>query len=284
MSATSWQLWRAQIRGVVRLELRRNFFVKRALWIYLLALAPAVIAGIGTIIRIQGKVHEGLGQDIHIFAVMFQLFFLRFVIFFGCAGIFLNLFHGEVLDKSLHFYFLAPVRRQVLLAGKYLSGVLIASAVFCMSVALQFSALCAPYSSGTIQPFLFHGHGFSQLAAYLGVTILACVGYGSVFLAIGVLFRNSLIPALIVLVWETISGYLPPLLQKLSIIFYLKSLCPVELALPSMTGNNPLSLLTFNPEPASAPTAICGIVILSFALLTVAGLRLRRMEIDYGTE
>ena len=41
--------------------------------------------------------------------------------FFGCLGIFMNLFRGEMLDKTLHFWFLMPVRREVLLAGKYVA-------------------------------------------------------------------------------------------------------------------------------------------------------------------
>ncbi|MGH9395648.1 MAG: hypothetical protein ACRD18_02185 [Terriglobia bacterium] len=284
MSKLPWWFWRVQVLAVLRLELKRNFFVKRALWIYLLALAPVVIFGIGTLWRIKFHAYSELGFDVHSFAVAFQLFFLRFAVFFGCAGVFLNLFHGEVLDKSLHFYFLAPIRRDVLLAGKYLSGLVAASIIFCLSVVLQFIALFGYYDSSAIQQFLFHQHGLAQLAAYMGVTILACVGYGSVFLAIGVLFRNSLVPAAAVLIWEIISGYLPPLLQKISVIYYLKSLCPVQLSLTSLRGNNPLSLFTFNPEPALAPTAILGILILSFVLLAIASLRLRRSEVDYGVE
>jgi hypothetical protein len=61
-------------------------------------------------------------QDRRIFAVIFQFFYLRLAIFFGCLGIFMNLFRGEMLDKTLHFWFLMPVRREVLLAGKYIAG------------------------------------------------------------------------------------------------------------------------------------------------------------------
>ena len=55
------------------------------------------------------------------FAVLYQ-FILRFVLYFGCVWIFMNLFRGEVLDRSLHYYFLAPIRREVLVAGKYVSA------------------------------------------------------------------------------------------------------------------------------------------------------------------
>ena len=32
----------------------------------------------------------------------------------------MNLFRGEIVDRSLHYYFLSAVRREVLVVGKYL--------------------------------------------------------------------------------------------------------------------------------------------------------------------
>ncbi len=284
MNGASWLLWRKQVRAVMRLDLKRNFFSRRPLWIYLLVLVPVAIFGIGTLVRSRMHSNFSVGLATHTFAAAFQVFFLRFVVFFGCAGVFLNLFHGEVLDKSLHFYFLAPLRREVLLAGKYFTGLAAASVLFCVSIVLQFAALYGFYDSNMVRQFLFQRHGWEQLAVYLGVAVLACAAYGSVFLFIGVWFRNALVPVIVVLIWEIVSGYLPPLLQKLSVIYYLKSLCPVRVSLTSFGGNNLLSLFSFNPEPARAPTAILGVLILTLVLLVAAGLRLRRMEIDYGAE
>ena len=39
----NWGLWWAQIKSVIRLEMRKTFFAKRGLWVYLLALAPAAL-------------------------------------------------------------------------------------------------------------------------------------------------------------------------------------------------------------------------------------------------
>ena len=120
---------------------------------------------------------------------------MRLAIFFGCLGIFMNLFRGELLDKNLHFYFLAPIRRDVLMFAKYLSGLLAATVIFMTSEALQFIALCWSLDSNVLNAYLYHGHGFAHLAAYLGITALACVGYGSLFLAAGLWVRNPIIPA-----------------------------------------------------------------------------------------
>jgi hypothetical protein len=69
-------------------------------------------------------------EDRLMFANIFQLFYLRLAIFFGCLGIFMNLFRGEMLDKTLHFCSLAPAWREVLLVGKYGAGLIASTVIF----------------------------------------------------------------------------------------------------------------------------------------------------------
>jgi hypothetical protein len=73
------------------------------------------------------------------------------------------------------------------------------------------------------------------------------------------------------------------LLKKFSVIYYLKSLCPVEI--PSPPGTQPLmALLVSNPEPVSTPAAILGIVAVAVLVLYVSSFQVRRMEINYTSE
>ena len=111
-----------QMYAVLRLELKKTFFARRGLWVYLVAFSPLILfAGHSLTMLYRGRPCD-FGQDTNIFATVFQVFYLRLAVFFGCLGIFMNLFRGEVLDKSLHYYFLAPVKREVLLAGKFAAG------------------------------------------------------------------------------------------------------------------------------------------------------------------
>ena len=71
-----------------------------------------------------------MGEDSLIFAGLFMFYYLRAGIFFGCMGIFSNLFRGEMLEKTLHYYFLTPMRREMLVAGKYLAGLVVALVLF----------------------------------------------------------------------------------------------------------------------------------------------------------
>ncbi len=173
-------LYWAQIRAVIRLEMKKTFFSRRGLWVYLVAFAPVLMFGAHAfdMMRSREYRHEmaaahpaskealesikhgmtreeviaklgepasqrsfenrrhtrswltytdgeseygfnfvddelegisihgmaSLNEDKLIFATVFQFFFLRLAIFFGCVGIFMNLFRGELIDKSLHYY------------------------------------------------------------------------------------------------------------------------------------------------------------------------------------
>jgi hypothetical protein len=241
------------------------------------SLADGKVAGV--------NVHQGynLPEDAVIYAGVFQFFYLRLAIFFGCLGIFMNLFRGEILDKSLHFYFLAPIRRDVLMVGKFLAGLLATCIIFMTSELLQFAVFTGQFSPNVRDLYLYQNHGLANAAAYLGVTALACLGYGAFFLAAGMLFKNPILPAAAILIWETANPFLPALLKKFSVIYYLKSLCPVDIPTPpGMPGI--LSLLVSNPDPVSMPVAILGIVIVSLLVLYVSGFQVRRMEINYTSE
>jgi ABC-type transport system involved in multi-copper enzyme maturation permease subunit len=236
----------------------------------------------GKLISMHRSGFDTPAQVSQIFAGVFQSYYLRLAIFFGCVGIFVNLFRGEMLDKSLHFYLLTPVRREVLLAGKYAAGLLATVVIFTSSTALQWLALLWQFDRATVAEFLAAAGG-GQFGSYLAVTALACVGYGSVFLAVGLLFRNPIIPTAAVLLWEGINPFLPAALKKISMIYYLQSLCPVT-ALPGRDVPGFVHLLISPVQPATRSMAVLSIAILTGVVLVVAARLSRRMEINYSTE
>jgi outer membrane protein assembly factor BamE (lipoprotein component of BamABCDE complex) len=224
-----------------------------------------------------------LGENTVVFASIFQFFFLRLAVFFGCLGIFMNLFRGEVLDRSLHFYFLSPVRREVLMAGKFLAGLLATCTIFVTSEVLQTVAFLGQFPPNVRDLYLYHHHGLEHAAVYVGVTILGCIGYGAFFLVAGMFFRNPILPAAGILIWEGINPFLPAVLKQISVIYYLKSLCPVDI--PAAPGTPPvLALLIWNADPISAPVAVIGLLLVSVLALYVSSIQVRRMEINYTSE
>ena len=121
--------------------------------------------------------------------------------------------------------------------------------------------------------YFFDGAGAGHLFAYLGVTILACLGYGAVFLIVGLFFRNPIIPGLLLYGWEWINFLLPPGLKKISVIHYLQSLVPVHMS------EGPFAVLV---EPTPAWISVPSLLIFTGVVLFLASLHIRRMEISYA--
>jgi hypothetical protein len=219
-------------------------------------------------------------EDRAIFAGIFQYFYLRLAIFFGCLGIFMYLFRGEMSNRTLHFWFLAPARREVLLAGKYAAGLIASAAIFGGGALLTIAAMVWPHDAVEVQAY-WNAGGMAHVFWYAAAAALGCVGYGSVFLALGVYVRNPIIPAAVLLIWEGANGILPHVLQKMSILYYLQSLCPV----PAPIANDVpalIRLLAAPAAPASRPGAILGLLFLTLFVLWIGRLAVRRMQISYG--
>ena len=265
-----------QILAVVRLELRKSFLRPGALPVVFLAAAPVALLLARAIFYSSFHHNDGtsIQNDTAAAANIYQAFVLRLGIFFGSVGIFTHLFRGEILGRTLHHYFLAPMPRSVLVVGKYLAGLLASWLLFLPTTALIFWLVYLPHGEAGSE-YLRHGAGFGQLLAYLSVTALACLGYGAVFLTAGLIFRNPFVPAAAVFGWEFINFLLPPMLKKISVLHYLLSLCPVAIE------RGPFS---FPGEPAAAWVAVSGVLALSVALVWLAAWHAGRSEVLYGGE
>jgi hypothetical protein len=221
-------------------------------------------------------------EDRAIFAAIFQYFYLRLAVFFGCLGIFMYLFRGEMSNRTLHFWLLAPARREVLLAGKYAAGLIAAAVIFGGGALLAFGALIWPHDAVEVQAY-WNAGGLGHVFWYVAAAALGCVGYGSVFLAVGMYVRNPNIPAAVLLGWEGINGILPHVLQKMSILHYLQSLCPVPAPMES-DAPTLIRLLAAPAAPASRPGAILGLLLLTAFVLWIGSVAARRMQITYGAD
>ena len=276
---SSWPLWLRQIRAIFRLEIRKNLFGKRSILIYLLAFLPIFLLG-GLALLMQYRGYTSPSDDFtnlsRVFAWIYGGLILRTVVFFGCAWIFMNLFRGEMVDRSLHYYFLSSVRREVLVFGKYLSGLVTSMLLFVTVTVVSMLLLYFPHFATESFRFFLDGAGLGQLLTYVGITMLACIGYGAFFLVVGLFFRNPIIPALVLYFWEAINFLLPPLLKKISVIHYLNSLTPVPA--PAAT---PFGVMV---EPTPAWISVPGLLILTVLVLIAAGSRIRHMEIRYGSD
>lgn len=271
-----WSLWWLQIKRLVRIEVKRNLFSWKAGWVYFLAFVPTAII----LIHLLFMRHPSfaLSEDTNVLAGVVQFYYIRLGIFFGCLGIFSRLIRGEMIERSLHFYLLSPVRREVLLLAKFVAGSASAVLLFGSAIIANFALIYVGFGAAG-QEYVFSGPGLGQLEAYLAVTILGCLGYGAVFLLLSMMFRNPMPAAMLVLGWEAINPVLPSLLQKISVASYLLHLMPI-----TVPGEGIFALLAVQTEPVPAWIAALGLLVLIVVVLTYSCFRIRTLEIRYTTE
>ena len=271
-----WGLWWLQARRLVRIELRRNLLSRKAVWIYFLAFVPTAIILIHFLFR--SHLSFALSDDTDVLAGIVQFYYIRLGIFFGCLVIFSRLIRGEMTERSLHFYLLAPVRREILLLGKFAAGSISAVLLFGVAVIADFVLIYAGFGPAG-QEYVLNGPGLGQLEAYLVIIVLGCLGYGAVFLLLSMTFRNPTPAAMLVLGWEAINPVMPSLLQKISVASYLRQLMPIN-----VPGDGIFALLTIQTEPVAGWMATLGLLILIVIVLAYSCFRIRRLEIRYTTE
>lgn len=271
-----WGLWWMQARRIACIEVRRNLLTWKAAWIYFLAFVPTAILLIHFLFDRHGQF--ALADDTNVLAGIVQFYYIRLGIFFGCLGIFSRLIRGEMIERSLHFYLLAPVRREVLLLAKFSAGVYSAVLLFGSAMVMDFVFMYASYGA-VGQDYIFKGPGLGQLEAYLIVVVLGCVGYGAVFLFLSIVFRNPTPAAMLVLGWEAINPVMPSLLQKISVASYLKNLLPI-----TVPGRGIFALLTVQTDPVRGWIAGTGLLLLTAVVLAYSCVRIRTLEIRYTSE
>jgi ABC-type transport system involved in multi-copper enzyme maturation permease subunit len=272
-----WRLFASQISVLVRNEVRRNLFTRRRIWVYLLAVIPVIIILIHYFLD-KNTSSSQIEEDTFVLAGVVQLYYLRLGVFFACMGIFTWLFRGEMVERTLHYQFLVPVRKEVLVVGKFLAGAIISIVLFETAVLACFGLTYSRLGSAG-RSYVFDGPGFSQLGGYLLVTALACLGYGAVFLALSLLFKNPIIPGAMLMGWEAVAPIFPSWAQRLSVTFYLKHLCPVKLPV-----DGPMAIFTIVAEPVSPFIAIFGLLCLTVAILVLSCFLIHRLEVTYTAE
>ena len=271
-------LWWRQFIAVLVPAIQRSLLSKRVLVALILILMPVgllTMMGIDSMNAGSDKFMTNINRARMIFGIVYSTFMLAAVLYIGNALIFTSLVRGEILERSIHYPLLAPVRREILILGRFFGGLISAFIVFGLATIVCYLLIYIPFGTTRLVTDLSSGIALEQLATYLLMTFLACMGYGSVFMATGLVFRNPLIPVLAVAGWEIINFLLPPALKVISVVFYLKNLMPVFI---EQQGPLPLAVVA---EPLPVWMSIMGIVFLAAISITIAIFYLRRFEIKY---
>lgn len=278
---------RRQMLAAIRFQTGRILFQRRAVGLWILALLPALIMVPWVVFELirstaGSEGHQvvslagtSVSQSTEDFAEMFQGLMLLFVVLFGSLNVFGNLVRREILERTLHYSFLLPMTRRDLLLAKYLAGVMSLGLLLTLSTTISFFAIYVPTGWPAMSSYLFTGPGLGHLATYLFVVLLGVVGYGAVFLLFGLLFKRPAIAGIVLFAWEIGNFLMPPLLKRLSVMHYLKTLTPVPVA------EGPFAVLADAPNPV---LSILGLLLLSGVLFAISIWKLRRTEVLYGED
>jgi ABC-type transport system involved in multi-copper enzyme maturation permease subunit len=272
-SSPGWPLWRRQIAVLAKQEVGRSLFSKRILPIVLLTGMPLLIALVRGMFFLESQRNHPSHTTTE-FAQVFHFFLLRFIVFFGTALLFVKLFRGEILERSIHYHLLAPVRREVLAVGKYAGGLISSSVALGAAVALTWVMYYMPHGGAGLS-HMISGHGLAEIGAYLLVTVFACAAYGALFLLAGLYFKNPMVPAALFLGWELLTPFLHSFLKLFSVVHYLGSLQPVPIS------RGPFALLA---QPVPGWLAVAGLIGGSTVLVALAAWKTRRLEVTYSSD
>jgi len=273
-ATTDWRLVARQLQGTCRLDLRRALLSPRSLALYFLAFGPLLLVTVWALTPFPSESFSGPQEAVKVFAVLFE-FYVRVSIFFSAMFLFVSLYRSEILERSLHYYLLTPVRREIVALGKYLAALIASAGVFMVGTTALFLIVGSPWGMAELGNYMFSGPGLTNLLAYVGIAGLACAGYGALFLLVGTLFRNPVIPAALIWGWEAANLLLPPALKRFSVVFHLHSLYPVPLP------RGPLEVVG---SPAPAWVAVSGALAFTVLVLYLAGRQVKRMDLAYGGE
>ncbi len=272
-SSPDLRLRRRQAWAVARSEILPSLFGRRALPALLLVGMPLALMVLRALFMPE-VARANVSHATTEFAEVFNLFILRFIVFFTNAVIFVRLFRGEMLDKSLHYTLLAPLRRDVLVVGKYAGGLVAAAVVLVPATALTYLLAYLPHGAAGLAR-LSSAAGVQELALYLLMVVLACIAYGALFLLAGLYFKNPMVPAVLFLGWEILTPFLPTFLKYVSFVHYLVSFAPVPVTLGAF------ALLA---EPVPRWIALLALPAASTALVFVATRAARRLEVAYSAD
>lgn len=263
-------LW--QLGTVAILDAQRNFWTRHSRGLYVVAAAPMLPA---LCLLMPSAPPLELEEIPTAFAIGFQSGVIPLMVFFACAGVFSDLFRRDITDHSLHYWLLAPIRRELVALGKFLGALVMLSCLFGTSTACAYVAYYLPNPSGRAWHLLLAPQSFAAMGSYVAATVLAVLGYGALFFVVGMFFKSPVLPALGLWLWEAINQLLPSFLKHLSVIHYVKAFFPVHLT---------EGLFALGSEPPAAWVALLTIPAFAVACVAVAIVRVRTIEVTYGVD
>jgi ABC-type transport system involved in multi-copper enzyme maturation permease subunit len=264
---------RRQLWAIARAEIGRARRERGFLILVALALLPILTSVLRSIL-LPEALSIDIGRATADLATVLSGFHLRVVVFFTCALAMVRPFRSEVSAQTLHLSLLAPVRREVLAAGKFLGSfglviVLLLSSTL-LTWVIRYLACGMEFGGG----FILSGRGLAELAGYLLAVLVAVLGYAALFFAVGVAMPKPLLAIAGYLLFESAAAFIAPA-QLISVRQWSRAFLP---------GSAPGSMSSLMQDPLAVPVALAALLAALVLAGAVTVFAVRRMEIAYGPE
>ncbi len=253
--------FRRQAVSAFTLAIRRTQ-ASKFLWAALGLAAIPVLIGVLVSVHNWGDSSFNVARVHSTYENLLRMLYLHFIVFFVANFLGFAVMRQEADERTLHYLFLQPVPRWILIVGKTAAYLALAS-VFC-SVSLWLTYLIMSLSAagvaGTVSDLFGEGR-FVVLCKECLVMALGLLAYGSIAMLMGSLVKSGLY-ALILLAWESGLPYLPSSLKAWTVMHYLHSLLPERLT-------EQRKILELLGEPASVGVSI---LVVGFVSLVFIGI------------
>jgi ABC-type transport system involved in multi-copper enzyme maturation permease subunit len=257
----------AGVRRVFELSLGEMLWSRRTIFMAIVMAVPIILALVARIVDASGiapfRVNGVRVGAAATFGMLIWVFFLRFIIpvlgvFYGTAMI--------VDDKTITYLFTRPVRRSVVLIGKYLAYLACTTLVVLPAVMIVYF-LIVPISQ-VPSSFRWLVTDLALLAAGLAV-------YGALFALVGTVLKRPLLVGLVFAFgWEQVAMVVPGYLRRFTVAYYLQALVPH--AMPS-EGVSALVGAVFSDTPSLA-VSLAGLAVILAGSLILASRAVERRE------
>jgi len=207
------------------------------------------------------------------FQYIFKGAFLHFGVIFSAMTFASSVFREESDDQTLHYLFLQPIPRWMIVLGKYAAFLAVTLPVFIAALLAVKLLMILPFGPYGFAQF-FGLESLGALAREIAVLLLAFSTYTALFLGLSNIARNPILP-LIVYGWETATSFLPETLKQYSIGYYVKSVLPSS----GRSFDSPIEMLSEGP---SAIQTILVLTLLPVVCVAITCWRAQSRECLYS--
>jgi len=256
-----YQTW-----AVARLTLRNLILSKRTILMLLLSCVPVAIAAV---VRYWLPLGAGRPVSQELFTGLFIGLYVYFVILLMTIFYGTSLIAEERSDRTITFLQSRPVRRELIVLGKFSAYAASVTLMLLCSLGLTYAIL----SGMDGDPSAFHEA--VPFARYGRVVVLAVLAYGALFTFFGATFNHPVIAAFFYcFAWESILPYLPVFLKKGTLMHYVLSLGP------NWTSKGEILGFFVQPTPPErAAWTLLGICV-AFMVLTAIALHVKEYKFE----